>query len=287
MSRDLKVLHLESTDVCQAACPGCSRKTDPLFNGLVKNHLTIGQITKCLDHRALTRLDKMFMCGIYGDPAAGRHTIDIYRFFRSINPNITLGMNSNGALQNTSWWQEIGQLFQQSRDYVVFSIDGLQDTNHIYRRGVSWDKLMTNVEAFIKTGASAHWDMLIYLHNEHQVQECELLAKKMGFRWFRAKVSKRKLTSSLQHPVGWQAPKIDSIKINCHALKEHSAYIDARGNFWPCCWIGGTTSDLTIDIQELERTWSTPTPNKTCAKICGTCQQQTNFTAQWQREIEL
>ena len=32
MTREIKVLHLESTNVCQAACPLCARETDPLFD---------------------------------------------------------------------------------------------------------------------------------------------------------------------------------------------------------------------------------------------------------------
>ena len=28
MNREIKVLHLESTDVCQAACPLCARETN-------------------------------------------------------------------------------------------------------------------------------------------------------------------------------------------------------------------------------------------------------------------
>ena len=47
IDRDISVLHLESTDVCQAACPLCARETDPLFNKNEKNHLTYEQIKSC------------------------------------------------------------------------------------------------------------------------------------------------------------------------------------------------------------------------------------------------
>ena len=188
--REIKVLHLESTDVCQAACPLCARELDPLFNKRKKNHLTINQILKHYDDDAIAKLDKVFICGNYGDPAAGKYTLDIFRYFRKINPTITLGMNTNGALQTTFWWHELGKLFTQPLDYVVFSIDGLEDTNGTYRVNVNWKKLMSNVEAYIAAGGTAHWDMLVYRHNQHQVEECEQLARHMGFTWFRAKVSK-------------------------------------------------------------------------------------------------
>jgi hypothetical protein len=56
----------------------------------------------------IAALDKMFMCGNYGDPAAGSYTLEIYQEFRKLNPNIVLGMNSNGALRNAQWWHQLG-----------------------------------------------------------------------------------------------------------------------------------------------------------------------------------
>ena len=96
------------------------------------------KITKVFDIDHITQLDKMFMCGNYGDPSAGKYTLDIYREFRRLNKSIVLGMNTNGGLQNTVWWHELGRIFNQSQDYCVFSIDGLEDTNATYRQGVDW-----------------------------------------------------------------------------------------------------------------------------------------------------
>lgn len=287
MLREIQVLHLEPTDVCQAACTLCARETDQEFDKSQKNHLTVDQILAHIDTMTMQSIDKMFMCGVYGDPAAGRHTLDIYRYFRAINPEITLGMNTNGGIQNTAWWQTLGEIFHRQQDYVVFSIDGLEDTNHVYRRGVDWNKLMDNVRSYIGTGASAHWDMLVYRHNEHQVDACEQLARDMGFSWFRTKVSKRAWTGGLEFPLNWAPPNLITKNIECHALIEKSAYIDARGNLWPCCWIGSTTSDQVIAIDDLKKTWSSSTPNKICTRTCGKTSQGTNFTAQWQKEIEL
>jgi len=33
----------------------------------------------------LRNLDKMVMCGNYGDPAAGKHTLGILSYFRGLN----------------------------------------------------------------------------------------------------------------------------------------------------------------------------------------------------------
>ena len=159
IDRDVRVLHLEPTDVCQASCPLCARETDPLFDKTRKNHLTYEQIENCLPENRIQQLEKMFMCGNYGDPAAGKYTLDIYKQFRDINPTITLGMNTNGGLRSKQWWAELANILNQPYDYVVFSIDGLHDTNHLYRINVNWDVMIENITAFIENGGSAHWDI--------------------------------------------------------------------------------------------------------------------------------
>ena len=287
MLPEIRVLHLESTDVCQAACPACARETDPQFDPAQKHHLTVEQILQHINDDGIARLDKMFMCGNYGDPAAGRHTLDIYRYFRKLNPGIILGMNTNGAIQNTAWWQTLGEIFHRQQDYVVFSIDGLSDTNHIYRRGVVWDKLIENAQAYISTGASAHWDMLIYRHNEHQVEACEQLARDLGFTWFRAKVSKRPLEAGLESPINWAGPNVQKKKIDCHVLREKSIYIDAQGRRSPCCWLGSRLQDFIHDIDQVMPTWDTNDPNPICLSTCGRDQEQSNFSSQWRKEVAL
>lgn len=285
--RDIKVLHLEPTDVCQAACAMCLRELDNKFDKSQQHHLTVSHIKARYSEDLIKNLNKMFMCGIYGDPAAGKYTLDLYRFFRKINPNIVLGMNSNGGLQNTLWWYELGRIMNQSEDYVVFSIDGNQDTNSVYRVNVNWDRIKNNVEAFISAGGQAHWDMLVYRHNQHQVDECEQLARDWGFKWFRAKVSRRSFTDTLREPTGWQPVVVNTGNIKCHALHEQSEYMDAQGRVAPCCWLGGTQQHPVPDIDTVEKSWSTDSPHPVCQRTCTSANDQTSFSNQWQREVNL
>ena len=267
----------------------CARETDALFRKDVKHHLRIEQIQKHFSDRVIAGLDKMFMCGNYGDPAAGYYTMDIYRYFRQINLDIVLGMNTNGGVQSTFFWHALGKLFNQPRDYVVFSIDGLEDTNSVYRQNVKWDNIMSNAEAYIAAGGSAHWDMLVYKHNQHQVDACERLARDMGFKWFRAKVSKRGFTDRLEAPIDWSLPEPKSCKIKCHALREKSMYIDAQGRISACCWLGSRQKDfVTDDLKTVKLTWRTDSPNQICADACAvTVSTKTAFLDQWQRETKL
>jgi len=287
--QNIKILHIEPTDACNAACPQCARETDKNFNKNIVHQLTIEQIKQLIDEDLIGKLDKMFMCGTYGDPAAGKNTLEIYRYFRDINPTITLGMNTNGGLRDTDWWAQLAGILNQTKDYVVFSIDGLSDTNHIYRVNVNWNKVIENAKAFINAGGSAHWDMLVFDHNQHQVVDAEKLASTLGFKWFRAKVSKRHVdypVDFLYPPKGWRDPIVVEGKIDCHAIKESSVYISARAQIYPCCWLGNN-SDHTLDtFASIKNDWE-ENPLDTCSKTCRTNNSGSSFTNQWQREIEL
>lgn len=282
----VRVLHLEPTDVCQAACPSCARETDSAFNKNIKHHLTVSELKNLLPDQVIYRLDKMFMCGNYGDPAAGK-VLDIVDHFRNINSSIVIGMNTNGGIQAPWWWAALAKRLNQPKDYVVFSVDGLEDTNHIYRKNVVWDKVMRNIEAFINAGGNAQWDMLIYEHNEHQVDACEQLARNMGFKWFRAKVSKRLPTVNwLKPPKGWTRPIVEQGPIDCFREHDQSLYLSAKGIYHPCCWLGHGTD--TIDkFDQIKATWDTVDCNPVCKETCSTVNNVSNFTGQWQRNVPL
>lgn len=279
---NVKILHIEPTNICQAACPQCPRELNSEFDKNDHRSLTVNDIKNILPEHVIKKLDKIFLCGVYGDPAAG-NALEIYRYFRNLNPTIVLGMNTNGGLQATNWWRELGSILNQEQDYVVFSIDGLADTNHVYRKNVSWNKVLSNVKSFIAAGGNAHWDMLIYRHNEHQVLECEQLATQLGFKWFRAKVSRRPLVNGLEFPVNWKKPNSSTGAIVCQALTEQSLYLDCHGKLHPCCWLGGQLS-AAVGFDEVIPTWNTnphPICKNTCSKITS------EYKDQWQKEIEL
>jgi len=189
----IRNLHLEPTTLCNAGCPQCARYLDDgsLNPILPQATLSLQDIQDLLPQNFIQQLDKIFMCGTFGEPAAAKDCLGMYEYFRQVNPKITLGMNTNGSVRTPDWWSQLGSIMSNISDFCVFSLDGLEDTNHIYRKNTQWSKIMHNVEAFIKAGGRAHWDMLVYEHNEHQVDQARQLAKDMGFKWFRVKVSHR------------------------------------------------------------------------------------------------
>lgn len=291
INENIKILHIEPTNLCNAACPQCAREVDQTFKSSKVQHLTVDAVKQLFDLNFIRNLDKMFMCGNYGDPAAGKHTLEIFKYFRSINPTITLGMNTNGGLRSAKWWRELANILNQPKDYVVWSIDGLQDTNHLYRIDVNWHTLIRNARAFISAGGNAHWDMLVFEHNQHQVDAVELYAQQIGFKWFRVKVSNRHElapVSFLSVPKNWKISTKTSNKIRCRALEEKSLYVAADRTVYPCCWLGSLDKHSIDEFETIKQSWTSDNPNPTCKFTCSINDTDTNnFVDQWQREVEL
>jgi MoaA/NifB/PqqE/SkfB family radical SAM enzyme len=121
--------------------------------------------------------------------------LEICKYINEVSRNTAVRVNTNGGMRKPEWWAELGKLFSKyprsMYNYwsVTFSIDGLEDTNHLYRRNVKWNAVIANAQAFIDAGGTAIWDYLIFKHNEHQILEAQELSKKMKFNEFVPKKS--------------------------------------------------------------------------------------------------
>lgn len=189
---EIRTVHLEMTEACNASCPMCARNLNggeisPLLHGA---ELKISDIERIFRSDFIKQLNRLYMCGNYGDPAVASDTLEAFAYFREHNPNISLSMHTNGSVKKPEWWAELAQVINK-KGYVIFGLDGLEDTNHLYRQGTVWRNIMRNVEAFIAAGGRARWDYIVFAHNEHQVEEAESLAKQMGFEKFNIKKSNR------------------------------------------------------------------------------------------------
>lgn len=188
----IKTVHLEITDKCNAACPMCARN----INGgednpqLPNEELSLQDCKNIFHPSFIKQLNRMYMCGNYGDPIAARDTLEVFDYFRQHSNNMNLAMHTNGSAKKPDWWRNLAKVLG-NKGYVVFSIDGLEDTNHLYRQNTVYSKIIENAQAFIDAGGRARWDFIVFAHNEHQVEQAELLSKKMGFESFQYKKSAR------------------------------------------------------------------------------------------------
>ena len=230
------------------------------------SHTTLDMIKDRIGGKILSQLKTFYSCGVLGDGAMNPQCVEIYDHVKTSGTFAT-SLSTNGGLRNKEFWKALAQ----TKTRVVFAIDGLKDTNHLYRRNVKFEKLIENVEAFIGAGGVADWDFLIFKHNQHQIDEAEQMSKKLGFRSFNKKETTRwddfdsdgnwiqrksikiddysleKVETENENNKGLsmtQKAKITDTfktrKINCYSFHQGNSeiYIAASGDVSPCCWLG-------------------------------------------------
>lgn len=300
---NIREIHIEPTSLCNAECPQCARNIhgSGLNSNIQLNSLTINYFTNFFNSDNIKNIDKIFFCGNVGDPCATPDLLKICRYLKTIKPNIVLGINTNGSLKTERWFRELGEILQGTFDYVVFSIDGLEDTNHVYRKNTNWSKIIRNAQAYISTGASAHWDMLVFDHNKHQVESAQQLARDMGFTWFRSKSTDRWDTYPINEklkPAETYVPKnYDEVDIICEKNRDNSIFIDYRGEVWPCChmaeaYLNEIGKDKHNDIRQYSNKELMTKyhgklitePFYVCRRSCGV---DTGKKSQWKQQVQL
>ena len=227
------------------------------------SHTTLDDIKYRVGDRVIRNLKLFRSCGMVGDGTMNPECLDIYQHVKSINAKTKLSINTNGGARTPEFFKALAELGVA----ITFSIDGLEDTNHLYRRNVKWNKLMFNVEAFIKAGGSADWDYLIFKHNQNQIEEAEELSKKMGFKTFTRKTTTR--WNDFDNDGNWlqrdklsvdgyeiekpsdeatkyartkdqkqKLTKVTSIRCGSFSNNNVEIYLHANGNVSPCCYLG-------------------------------------------------
>jgi MoaA/NifB/PqqE/SkfB family radical SAM enzyme len=290
----LEQIHLEITQACQAACPMCDRNQN---GGELNPHINLSELTledckKIFSPEFISQLNNMYMCGNLGDPIVARDTLEVFRYFRQHNPNMWLSMNTNAGARDSKWWSDLAIVFN-GKGAVIFSVDGLEDTNHLYRQNVKWSIVENSMKSFIAAGGRSRWDFLIFEHNQHQVEEAKRLSEELGFEKFVAKKTGRFVTATSQKKENHQAinrkginttliqkPKEeyqnqslakyddvvnkygsideyhDSAEIICKVKDAGNLFITAEGLALPCCWTAGRMYKWWHADPKVEQIWS-------------------------------
>jgi len=282
---DIRIVHLELTHRCNAACPMCARNIHggALNPDMPLSELTLADIKTILLPDFIARLKRIYACGNYGDPIVARECIEVFSYLREHGPKLNLCLHTNGSARRPDWWRELARVMKQGPHYLRFGIDGLEDTNHLYRRGADWKTVMRSAATFIEAGGRAEWDFLVFKHNEHQVEEARQLAQDMGFKEFFVRKTGRFLSSGeletsdrfdvldkqgkfeywLEQPskpeylnpafgnleqvkqrYGEYQTYLDQVEVNCKvAGSKGKIYLSAQGYALPCCWLGAVFSE--------------------------------------------
>lgn len=224
---DVGVMHLELTSRCNLLCPMCGRTTGMDGDNIKlkkRDDLDLTDTDPRLIQQALEDMqpflpNHVFINGNYGDPIMYPYLLEVVKMCKDIGvAQVTL--STNGSAQTEDWWRELASIMRKP-DKVIFAIDGLEDTNHLYRVNSKWNIIMRNAKAFIAEGGIARWDFIGFAHNEHQIDEARQLAEDMGFVKFRYKKSNRYVIPT--HYEGEQVEAIETKKELTFVAKQHVA----------------------------------------------------------------
>jgi len=181
---DVDTIVIDFTSHCNSMCGNCSRN---LGGVAVNPRMPLEHMSMDTWRNIFTpdlNIKEVIFNGSYGDPIFNPNLIPALEHLASYkNPPVVV-IHTNGGLGTQ--WGELATVLQPFPfgSHVTFSIDGLEDTNHLYRRGVLWHKIMHNARTFINAGGMARWRMLVFEHNAHQIEQCEQLSIDMGFKRF-------------------------------------------------------------------------------------------------------
>ena len=271
---ELKTVHLEISTRCQAACPMCPRN----YKGGLENpnlklaDWTYDEFVKIFDKETLAQLKGVSFCGNFGDPTMNNDLIPMCQYLKDHAPHIDLRIHTNGGARSSVWWNDL-YAAMPNKHVVVFAIDGLEDTHHLYRVGTLYERVVRNAKLFIDAGGIAEWVFIKFKHNEHQVVEAESRSKQLGFQRFTVKNTSRfvgedkfavydkegntqyYLEPPSDNKVIFITPGqirnyktvLANSEIECYVQNNKEIYIDAQKKVFPCCFLASTPYNYRLE----------------------------------------
>lgn len=258
---EIKKIQIDHTSRCNCLCPQCAR----VFDNSVNPSLPITDLT-LEDYKILLEpfekdIITLFHCGNYGDALASPTFDSTYDYSLGVAKHIRIA--TNGSLRTPDWWESLAKK-SGNKISVIFSVDGLEDTNPLYRVGSKFSKIIENAKAFINAGGHAEWAFIEFQHNYHQIETARALALDMGFKKFTVKYTARfadREQKELENKKGVIIKDIASnpnikdkesiikkytsfeeyvekTEITCKYQNDKTLFVDMCMNLWPCCWLG-------------------------------------------------
>jgi len=254
-------LQIEITTYCNAMCPGCPRNLDgcEINDRLKIEHMSDDTWQSILnDQTFLNKIKFITLNGMFGDPMMHPN---VYNLIEQIPDNKGVALSTNGSVRTQDFWSMFAELLNTKDGHeVTWSVDGLQSTNHLYRRNTDFDKIFDNMKSFNNAGGWSSWRYIVFDHNINQIAEASKIAKDIGCKSFVLNSSYSKQITAgewktygameitappnlqvedlkAQYDFGYDNgdDRVEEISV-CEWLNEKSLQISVDGNVWPCCY---------------------------------------------------
>jgi MoaA/NifB/PqqE/SkfB family radical SAM enzyme len=255
-------LQFELSSMCNALCLGCVRTDASNFNNKKpiipeKEYIKFDIFKKILNAEEFESVTQLEFCGTIDDPLMHPKFIEFLDYASTVGNRYNIIIHTNASLRNTAYWKDLASVLKQHHDHnVLFSIDGLEDTNHIYRQKTQWYRIMENAKAFIEAGGKASWQYLIFPWNTHQLDEAKQLSIDMGFKTFSSRHDRsvatslglekinfikkentqRRSNTTIEYINTELKPVVEN-EISCNNKNKRMYFIGFDSKIWPCCFL--------------------------------------------------
>lgn len=168
----------EPTNKCILHCPFCpTGKQNSRTNGFADTLLYTNIFSQLSDYLYLITLHG------WGEPLLNKELPQIVALAHQ--HNICTAITTNGMLLNASMSES---LIESKLDILYVSIDGCSEESYQkYRVGGSFEKVISNVQQLVELKKRKksyfpfiEWQYIVFKHNEHEISQAKLMAKKMG-----------------------------------------------------------------------------------------------------------
>jgi hypothetical protein len=240
-------LHIEPTNICTLKCSGCARtRFIEQWPQHWKNHsVDPDQLDNFLDVDLTDK--RVSLCGNYGDPIYHPQLRDLIRCLKHKGASISI--ITNGSHRSVEWWTDLCQQLD-TRDRVVFSIDGSPQTFQSYRVNADWPTIHQAILTCVAHGVATAWKFIPFAFNQHEIEACKILSQELGMKDFFIELSDR-FDERTQHLMPdtsllggrwtftqqFKSGKSGDIRVDPKCWNHDRHFITAEGFYSPCCWI--------------------------------------------------
>ena len=259
-------LDIGVTNYCNARCPQCDR-TNVDGCGVEDNigdlkHMTFAEFKEWFDVTTLKNIRNFNFSGIHGDPFMNPEIFEMIDY--ALSNKVIVSFSTNGSMRSDEFWWELGLLASKHSTKLIgtFDVDGIVNETHtFYRRGTDLAKVMSNAETFAATSAETNIFMVVFKHNEHEIDAVGEWANSIGASFEphqSGRFSIKPIVRFSEDGVSYQLEMSDfkgnskrvernfderenqianSTYADCSWNEANRLMVDVSGRVWPCCYV--------------------------------------------------
>jgi molybdenum cofactor biosynthesis enzyme MoaA len=141
----IKCIDFEISSLCNAGCSVCMRRRYGHYSEFTQTYWSIEDVKTHIDLEIIKNLKNLILCGNFGDTMGNPDVVKIVKYFKENNPNLPIDINTNGGIGTVEDYAELAELGV----HMIFGLDGIGESNELYRVNVKWDKVLENLNSFV------------------------------------------------------------------------------------------------------------------------------------------